>query len=121
MRYSLLVAILIALMQSGSALPPRVAIVRATFITWEDEKVTVMVQVEPHAENRALVLRVLDDGFEARTSLIQLDGEKAWKTHRVEWQRVPYGEDMALVAMLYDDAGKVVASARRTITVLARR
>jgi nucleoid-associated protein YgaU len=119
MRYRLLAALLIALVQSGSALPPRVAIVRATAHAFDDHEISVMVQVLPDERNRVLWVAVVDGDVVATSTLKQLTAES--RTLEITWKRVPAGADMLIVATLYGDDGKVVARAQRSITVLSRR
>jgi hypothetical protein len=120
MRYRLLAALLIALVQSGSALPPRVAIVRATAHAWDDESVTMQVQVEPNPENRALVMAASDEGMVVRQSVEQLDGDTARRTRWVTWQSLPAGELMLSATVITADRS-VAGTSRRPITVLSRR
>ena len=99
--------------------PPRVAIVRAPAVTWEDEPITVQVQVAVHADNRWLVVAAVDDGLVVRQSVEQLDGIKAPRTRWIRW-RLGAGE-LQIVAMLYEASEHAVARDTASIVVLSRR
>jgi hypothetical protein len=119
MRVRLAVAFALVVLLAPST--PRVAILRATYVAFEDESIRVVVQVEPHARNRFLFVMVVDGSEVVTSTLKQLEGDQARRTWEIDWRRVPYGSDMQIVASLYEDSGKVVARAQRPITVLSRR
>jgi len=108
MRYSLVAALLIVALMAPS---PRVSIVHAPAIVWEDQAVRIMVQVEPD----------IDRGDVVQSSQIQLDGEQARKTHWIEWRRVPAGESMTVTAAVFDGQSQILGRSSRLITVLSRR
>jgi hypothetical protein len=120
MRYQLLAVIALCLLQSSSA-PPRVSILRATYYAFEDESVRVVVQVEPHPNNRLLYVMIVDGSEVVTSTLKQLDGEAAMRTWWISWSRLPAGDDMLIAATLFDSTGKAVARDTRRITVIARR
>jgi hypothetical protein len=119
-RALLVVAVVVALAMQSSA-PPRVAIVRATVYAFEDEPISVMVQVDPRAANRLLVVAVVDGDVTVRLSREELFGEASPRTRWVRWPRVPAGEDMVLVAALFESGETPVARATAPLTVLSRR
>ena len=117
MHYRLLVPLLLVALMAPS---PRVSIVRAPNHVWDDEPVVLMVQVEPDADNRLLVIAALDEGLVIRQSTEQLDGDKARRTRWVRWERLSAGELMITAIVITVD-GKQGGRAQRPITVLARR
>ncbi len=120
MRRAILLIAVVAVLAAQASTPPRVAIIRATAFAFDDESISIMVQVEPRAENRALIVSAVEDGVAVRSSLEALDGDKARKTRWIEWSRLPAGE-FHLVATLWESEPKPVARAWRPITVLSRR
>jgi hypothetical protein len=121
MRYRLVLVILLAVLQSSSALSPaRVQIVRATTVTWDDEVVVVQIRVEPHAANRALVVAAVDGDLVVRQSTEQLDGETAKRTRWVRWGSLSAGQ-LLIVVSLFDSGSSLVARDSRPIRVLSRR
>lgn len=60
---------------------------------------TVLLRVEPNADNRALEV-VADSGDFYRSSQIQLDGDRAARTVYVEFRGVPSGEYQISGALL---------------------
>lgn len=115
-RALFLLALVTCLAQRADA-PPRVAIVRWTAYAFDDEQISLMVQVDPRPENRALVIAAVDDGLVVRSSREQLDGEQARRTRWIEW-RLPAGE-LLLTATLFESRGEV-ARATRPIHILSR-
>lgn len=100
--------------------PERVTIVRATTISWDDEPVTLMVRVEPHPRNRALVLVAMDqDGVSARQSYEQLEGEASPRHRWLTWRSLPAG-DYLLTAALFEDGDDIAAKDTARLHVLAR-
>lgn len=80
-----------------------------------------MIRVEPAADNRALVVAAVDEeGTTVRQSLEQLDGDAAPRTRWLTWARLP-GSEYTIVATVYGASGHVVASARVTMMIVARR
>jgi hypothetical protein len=79
---------------------------------------TVRLRVEPRADNRALEI-VADSGDFYRSSMIQLDGERAARTVFVEFRGVPSGEYQVSGAV-YDSVGHRVGLARQQAFVLSR-
>jgi len=73
--------------------------------------VKLLVQVEPHPENRRLHL-VLDSEALYRSSETELEGVEAPKSHFVSWRAVPPG-DYLLTATVYRTGGKMFRSQRK--------
>jgi hypothetical protein len=119
MRYRLALVLVLLTVQSSSA-PPRVAIVRATAFAFDDEAISILIQVEPNAHNRALVIAAVEEGVAVRQSYEQLDGEQAMRSRWIKWGTLPAG-DLMLVASLLESGSKPVAVASRPIHVIARR
>jgi hypothetical protein len=80
---------------------PRYAIGRTT--------VRAIVRVEPHTENRVLVVTL--DGPHYRMRRLDLDGAEAKKMHEFSWPEIGPGE-YVLTAEVYDGRGKLRAAAR---------
>lgn len=103
-------------LQSGH--PARVAIVRPMNFVQEREYIRYMVQVDPQAENRLLVVAAVD-GDVVRQSKEALDGESAPRTRWIEWKTgLPAGEYQVVAAVF--DSTKEVGRASVPLTVIAR-
>lgn len=114
----LVLIVAVSLFAASSAVPPRIAFLRATAFAFDDEAISIVVQVEPNASNRAFILAAVDGDLEVRRSLIQLDGEDAKRTHWIKWGALPAG-DLMLVALLLDQQGPV-ARVTRPIRIQGR-
>jgi hypothetical protein len=119
-RALLLVLVVLSLLfQSGLTTPSRVSIVRPIQLVNEHSYIRYMVQVDPQAENRALVVAAVDEGVVVRSTREQLDGVDAPRTRWIEWKYgLPAGEYM-VVAVLFSSQ-REVARASVPVTVLAR-
>ena len=116
---ALVLVVLFLVLQSGIAEPTRVSIVRPIQILNEQTYVRYQIQVDPQAENRALVLAAVDEGVVVRSSREQLDGDKAPRTRWIVWQNgLPAGE-YVLLAIVFNSQ-REVARASVPVTVLAR-
>jgi hypothetical protein len=77
--------------------------------------VRIQIRIEPHAENRVLVV-VADSEEFFRSSEIQLDGDRAPRTLAVEFRSLPAGE-YVVESVLTDASGSPRASLRRHMLV----
>ena len=119
---SLVVGLMVALIAVAPREHPRVAFLPygSSLTGWDDESVQFLVRVEPHKDNRALVMAVVDeDGFTVRRSVEQLDGDSV-VTRTVYWRSVPAGA-LTVVAALFESSERPVATARWQVQILARR
>ena len=73
--------------------------------------VTVVVRIEPNPDNRAVRL-TLDSGAYYRASVIQIDGDRAPRSHFITWKALPPG-DYCVEATLTDASGSVQIDRRR--------
>ena len=113
----------------GLGAPPRVSFIRPPGFVNEYAALRFVVQVDPHAENAALVVAALDGSLEwstledaVRLTREQLDGEAAPRTRWIEWREgLPAGEYL-LVAVLYSGIANesALASVTNRVTVLGR-
>lgn len=78
---------------------------------------TIRVQVEPDADNRALEV-VTESGDYYRSSRIQLDGAEAPRTISLEIRNLPSG-DYEVRGALINSAGRERTVVRKQIEVLA--
>jgi hypothetical protein len=78
---------------------------------------TVRIHVAPDVDNRALEVTA-ESGEYFRSSLIQLDGKEAPRTIAVELRGLP-GGDYQVRGILIDNAGRLRASVRQQVIVLA--
>lgn len=69
--------------------------------------VKVVIRIEPDPDNRAAVV-MFENGYESRSSYIQLDGELAQKIFVVPFKRISGGHGVFVVAV-YNAAGEVWA------------
>jgi hypothetical protein len=79
---------------------------------------TVRLRVEPNADNRVLEVAADSDDF-YRSSMIQLDGERAARTVFVEFRGVPSGAYQVSGA-LFNSVGHRRGLARQQAFVLSR-
>lgn len=120
---ALVLGLMMALIAVAPREHPRVAFLPygSSLTGFDDESVQFLVRVEPHKDNRALVMAVVDeDGFTVRRSFEQLDGEEAVITRRVVWRAVPAGA-LTIVAALFESSEQPVMTARWQVHILARR
>jgi hypothetical protein len=94
----------------------RVRFLWPTIHATDQQSTTWLVVVEPVDENRHLYLRALDGDFVARSSYVQLDGERAAKTHRIAWGPLPAGELTILATV--ENSTRIVATAKTTLRVI---
>lgn len=99
--------------------PPRVSFWLAHRIVTDQEHVRWIVRVEPHAENRVLIVAAYDGDIWVRRTDIQLEGEHARRTHYIDWRPLPAGELVILAVVL--SGTKEVARATVPVTVTAMR
>jgi hypothetical protein len=104
-----------ALVAANSAIP-RVEVVRPVAYVPEGQSVTFQIRVDPHADNRRLVLVAGDALSEVRRSEEQLDGNTAPRTRWVKWMGLPAG-DWIIVAALYGVSGRELARDTHPLTV----
>lgn len=123
----LVLVVVVLILQAGLTTPTRVSIVRPIQIVNEYAHLRYQVQVDPHAENRALVLAAVDTSLEratledaTRLTSEQLDGEHAPRTRWVEWKYGLPAGDYVVVAVLYSGIKNEIARASVPVTVLAR-
>ena len=104
--------------QSGIVTPSRVSIVRPVRFIQENQYVRWQIQIDPQAENAALVVAAVD-GDVVRSTREQLDGELAPRTRWIEWKHgLPAGE-YTVVAVLFNST-REVARASTELSVMAR-
>lgn len=114
----LILLVLALVLQSGLSTPTRVSIIRPAYFVREYEYIRWQVQIEPHAENRLLVVAAVD-GDVVRQTKEQLDGDAAPRTRWIEWKHgIPAGE-YQVIAVLYSQANEI-ARATVPLTVLSR-
>jgi hypothetical protein len=100
--------------------PERVQIVRSTSFSYDDEPLTFQVRVEPWPQNRHLILVATDqDGFLARRSYEQLEGERSPRTRWIVWRALPAGEYLVYAA-IFEDGDDIAAKDTTYLQVLAR-
>ena len=75
---------------------PPVSFLRPRAFASDREDIYIQVQVEPHAANRSLVVAAVDADFVVRRTDVELDGERAARTHRFWWRSLPVGEYVLL-------------------------
>jgi hypothetical protein len=87
----------------------------------DDQSWTIWtIQVEPHPDNRLLILAAYDGDGPVRRSFIELEGERAKRTHRIEWRTgLPAGELLIVATVL--GSQKELARATVPITVVGMR
>jgi len=73
--------------------------VEGAIMQFEPASVRLRIRVEPDAENRALTVAVLSEGYE-RSSLEQLDGADAPISRWITYKGIPAG-DYEAVAVVY--------------------
>ena len=73
-----------------------VSFLRPRAFATDREDIYIQVQVEPHAVNRSLVIAAVDADFVVRRTDVELDGERAARTHQFWWRSLPEGEYMML-------------------------
>jgi hypothetical protein len=76
----------------------------------------IQVRVEPHADNRAIEVVAVSDGF-YRSSTIPLDGDGAPKTTTLQYVGLPSGEYEVTAGLISAD-GKRKATARAEANVI---
>jgi hypothetical protein len=76
----------------------------------------VSVRIEPNADNRVLMI-VADSPEFYRSSQIQLEGDRAPKTFRIEYPNVPGGE-YQITSVLVNSMGRERATVRQTANVV---
>lgn len=113
------ILVLAVLVVAMSAPVARIDILRHTLVAWTDEEVLIVVRVERHPENRALVVVAAEAGEIVRQSGIQLDGAHAMRTHWIRW-RLPAGELTIRAVLCAERCDRPVASVTRRMTVLSR-
>ena len=74
-------------------------------------------RIAPDATNRALVVSAESDEF-FRSSVIELEGERAPKTISIEYHGLPAG-DYSLRGTLLDGKGDELAAVEKQVTVMA--
>ena len=97
---------------------PVVQFVRAPSVVFDDDQITLMVRVDPRADNRLLIVGAWDGDTSVRTSLEQLEGEDSPRTRWIRWSRLSAGE-LELRAYVFTQKGQAGMD-RRQLTVLAR-
>ena len=107
-------AILLGLAALAVPEADRVRFVRPPAIVRERQPLVLQVQIEPHPDNRLLMLVAADDLSDVRGSSEQLDGDSAHRTRWVRWaEGLPTGRFL-LIAALYGVGGEV---ARDTVPI----
>lgn len=101
-----------------AAEPPRVAFVRPPAYVSAEAPVTLVIRVPPHAENRQLLLAVLDGEFLMSGTERDLQGDRSAPIHNVT-VHLPAGE-LVLRAGLYGTGGRQIAVATARVTVVGR-
>ena len=83
--------------------PAQVRFLWPTRVVTDQMGTTWIVIVEPHADNRALVLAAYEGDIPVRRTDVQLEGDKAARTHRIEWRGgLPPGE-LQIVAGVFSN------------------
>lgn len=85
-------------------------------ISFAPANLSVRTSIEPHASNRALEIVADSDQF-YRSSLVQLDGERAPKISTFEFHSLPPGEYEVKAALIGFD-GQTRAIARAHVNVV---
>jgi len=86
-------------------------------ISFAPARLTVRTAIEPDADNRALEIVIDSEDF-YRSSLIQLEGDRAPRTSVVEFRDVPRGY-YEISARLLGQNGESRAYERRIVDVIA--
>ena len=97
--------------------PPRVAFVRPPGVATDKTTVVLQVRVDPHEDNRLLVVAAVEGDVVVRRSDEDLAGDKAPRVRWIRW-RVTAG-DLVLAAILYGAGGRELARDQRHLIVLA--
>lgn len=79
--------------------------------------VTIKATVEPNAANRSLTIEA-DSGTFYRSSLVQLDGDRAPLVTQVFLKNLPSGEYTVAAELVDNMGGRTIV--RRTVIVLSR-
>jgi hypothetical protein len=89
-----------------------VAIVRVSpRVAFAPARVTALVQVEPHDENRRLQL-VLESAEHYHSTDVELEGAEARKSHFLTWRDLPPGS-YVLTATVHRSNGQTLESKER--------
>jgi|SRR5437762_67797 len=114
-------AILCALMLTASGLSvgagERFTMKASPEVSFAPAHLTVRTTVEPDPDNRALEI-VIDSPDFYRSSLIQLEGDRAPRTSIIEFRSVP-GGSYQISARLLGQSGESRAYVRHVVDVLA--
>ena len=97
-----------------------VAIVNAPAIVQEGYSITLQVRVEPHADNRLLIVSAWDGDVAVRTSLEQLDGESSPRTRWIKWGSLSACECELRAYLYVRDRTDPKAIDRRPLVILSR-
>ena len=73
-----------------------VSFLRPRAFASDREDIYIQVQVEPHAANRSLVIAAVDADFVVRRTDVELEGERAARTHQFWWRSLPEGDYVLL-------------------------
>jgi hypothetical protein len=84
-------------------------------ITYQPGSVIIRISVEPHADNRALVVET-DSGAYFRSSEVQLDGAHEARTRQITYADLPGGEYDVVVRVMGSDHAR--AEVRGKLVVL---
>ena len=117
-RCTLIGGLLIASTVVGTA-RESVAIRVSPAVAFAPADLIIRTTVEPDERNRALEI-VADSGVFYRSSVIQLEGERAPKTTTVTFHGVPAGE-YEMAAVLIGERGQAKALAHTTVMGVASR
>ena len=118
-RYILIGGLLIAGSTVVGSAKESVSIRVSPAVAFAPADLIIRTTVEPDERNRALEI-VADSGAFYRSSMIQLEGDRAPKTTTVTFHGVPAGE-YEMAAVLIGEQGQAKALAHTTVMVVASR
>jgi hypothetical protein len=110
-------ALLLALGATGPRAQEPVHIAASPAIAFEPALLRIRVRVEPNAANRALAIAAESDGY-YRSSMFELEGDRAPQTFFVEFKGVPAGA-YQLSAVVMTANGKGVGVATQGVRILS--
>jgi hypothetical protein len=104
------------MMTTAAGAKERLSMQVSPAVSFAPANLVIQTRLEPDAENRAMEVIAESDDF-SRASAIQLDGEQAPRTVRIEFRSLPPGE-YQVTAVVTGSDGKQRAVARSHVNVM---